>query len=100
MNKTEDIAVFVTGPTAITLSARIDIKRGVVIIVKGAQAFECGADRPERHITANDRNNVIGFFDLLDNGVVRQETPVGRSLKVDQQKPGNADGIRFRFTAI
>jgi hypothetical protein len=36
LNKSEDIAVFVTRPTAITLAARVDVKGGVVIVMKGA----------------------------------------------------------------
>jgi hypothetical protein len=66
LNKLDDVAVFITGPTAVALAARIDVKGGAAVVVEGAEALEGLAGRPEGDVAADDVHDVVGFLDLLD----------------------------------
>ena len=82
MNERQDIAELATGPTAIPLPAWIDVEGRTLVVVKRTEALIGSAGGPQGDIAAHDIDNVVGFFDLLDNGtVVRQGTPVCREPK-------------------
>ena len=58
-----------------------------MIVVEGTEAFELFAGRVQSDIGADDIDNVVGFFDLLDNGtVVRQGTPVCGKPKGERKR--------------
>ena len=69
LNKTEDIAVFITGPATVT-SAGADrrSKDGRVIVVEGTQSFGDGAGLAQRDVFADDIDDVVGFFDTVFQG--------------------------------
>jgi hypothetical protein len=65
----------------------IDDERGVVIVVEGAKAFEASAaGGAQIEIAADQGDNVVGFFDLLDP-IVRQGPPVPLKSKPEPQRP-------------
>jgi hypothetical protein len=83
LNKVDDIAVFITGPTPIPLPARIDIKRGAMVIVKRTNSLENGTGRAQGYVTTDDIDDVVGFFNLLFQGypIVRQWPLRGRNKR-------------------
>src|ERR1700720_4695695 len=68
LNKLDDIAVLITGPTTVTLAPRIDVKGRAVIVVEGANTLEGRSGRAQRDVTANDIDDVVGLFNLLCQG--------------------------------
>src|SRR5437870_4083565 len=97
LNKIDDIALFIAGPTPIALPARIDVERRAVVVVERTEAFEGGPDGAQRHVAADDIDNVVGLLDLLDQGypVFRQgrtrlqesEGPKANGNPVDRSVP-------------
>jgi hypothetical protein len=83
LNKLDDIAVFTTGPTTVTLPPRIDVERGAAVLVKGTDAFESGAGWAQRDVTAHDVHDVVGLFHPLCQGypIIRQGTPGGSNTR-------------------
>ena len=77
LNKTEHVAVFITGPAAEGLSARIDVERRIVIVVKRTEPLMDGAGLAQRDVFADDVDDVVGFLDAVFQGcpVFRQGTP-------------------------
>src|SRR5262249_36133323 len=75
LNKTDDVAVFTTGPPGVAVAGRVDGEGGPRVVVEGAQALEGGAGRAQGNILADDIDDVVGLFYLLDP-VVRQGPPV------------------------
>ncbi len=67
-----------TGPAAITLAARIDVKGGVVVFVEGTEALVGRPYLAQWDIAADNVNDVVGLFDLFDP-VVCQGPPASRS---------------------
>src|SRR5205085_3015189 len=68
-HKVENVAIFATSPTTEPLPPRIDIERRPFVVVKRAQALERRADGTQRNIAADDVDDVVGFLDLLLQGV-------------------------------
>lgn len=68
LNELNDIAVFSARPASVALSARIDVEGGTVVVMEGTTPFERLSRGAQVHITTDDIDNVIGFFDLLDQG--------------------------------
>src|SRR5207237_9346250 len=81
LNKADDIAVFVTGPTLVALAPWIDVEGGPVVVVKGTEPLERAARRAQGHVAADDLNDVVGLFHLSDQRVVRRGPPLCRSPK-------------------
>ena len=52
-----------------------------MVVVEGTQPLEGGAGRAQGDVTADDIDDVVGLFDLPNQGVVRQGPPVCRSAK-------------------
>jgi hypothetical protein len=61
--------MFAAGPTPVALTARINIKRGAVIVVEWAKGFESGADAAQVDVGADDIDDVVCLFDPLFQGV-------------------------------
>lgn len=103
LNETYDIAVFSANPAPIALAARIDVERGMVVVVKGTEPLEGGTDGAQGHIAANHIDNVVGILDLLDQGypIVRQGAPTVQEIKKGKGKgakpfafqPSYSDGL-------
>jgi hypothetical protein len=68
LNKTQDVAELVARPTAEALASRIDVEGGSAVFVEGAESFECAAGRTESDVGPNDIDDIVGLFDLLDQG--------------------------------
>ena len=80
LDKSYDIAEFSTRPAPVALPAWIDIEGRPAVVMERAQTLIGSARRTQGDITANHIDDVVGFFDLLDQGypVARQGPPKGR----------------------
>jgi hypothetical protein len=93
LHKTDDIAMFPTGPAAIALPAGIDIERRTAIIVEGTQPLEGRALGLERQVTAHHLDDIVGLFHLLDP-VVIQGSPVCRRFAPIGPPPSREESRR------
>jgi hypothetical protein len=71
LNKSDHIAVFITGPTPEALSLRVHLKRRPVIVVKGTEADVQPARGAQWQPLAYHGYDVVGFFDSLGLIVVQ-----------------------------
>jgi hypothetical protein len=78
-----------------------------VIVVEGTQAFEFFAGRAQGDVSSNDVDDVVGLFDPLAQGIVRQRTPIGRRASfrkrprpfpVSNASVPSSLKLRWRFT--
>src|SRR5437660_352248 len=83
LNKVDDIAVFIAGPTTVTLAPGVDIERWTVVIMKGTNALENRSGRAQRDVAAHDIDDVVSLFHPLFQGypIVRQRAPGDRNTK-------------------
>lgn len=78
LHETDDISAFSARPAPVALSARIDVKRRIMIVVEGTQALEGGTRLAQRKVAPHDIDDVVGFLHLPDQvyPIVRQRAPV------------------------
>ena len=99
LNKSDDIAVFITRPAFVILPLLIDSERGAVIVVEGTKSFEGSARRPQLDIVADDGDDVTRFLHLLGQGcpVFGQGTPTGKrppdATRTEETRPHMDIGI-------
>jgi len=74
--KTDDIAIFAAGPTAVALATWIDIEGGTTVIVERAESFVNLASLPQSQISPNDIDDVIGGLDALDGILDHRNFPL------------------------
>src|SRR6516162_7312104 len=65
LDKVEHVARLATGPALVTLPPGIDVERRVLVVVEGAKTLVSRPHRPQPDVTADYRNDVAGFLDLL-----------------------------------
>src|SRR5262249_8403761 len=80
LNKAQDVAVFIGGPAAVALPARVDVEGRAAVVVEGAQALVGPAGGAEGQVAADHLYDVVGLLDLLDP-VVCQGPPVFRRTR-------------------
>jgi hypothetical protein len=61
--------MFAAGPTTVTLAARVNVEGRTLVVVERAEAFEGGAGAAQKHVAADDIDNVVCLFDPLFQGV-------------------------------